>query len=225
MARISNSGDELHFLHNDADSEEYTRAAVDAYYYSNEVRDFALQYNPAYPVIANQTGFQINVNITNNCNAFYNGSSVNYFTSGGGCANTSFSSVIHHEYGHHLVGSGGSGQGTYGEGMSDTVSVLITGDPILAYGFQLNCNAGIRSAYNNIQYPCTNGIHFCGQLLSGCVWSTRNALSLTNPSTYRDIISNLTINSVLLPRASPPPNSSSSSGMPLANGVGSKGCV
>jgi hypothetical protein len=193
-----NSPGVVNFLHNNADSEEFTRAAVDAYYYSNEVRDFALTYNPAYPVVAFQTGFQINVNLNNNCNAFYNGSSVNYYTSGGGCANTAFSSVVHHEYGHHLVGSGGSGQGAYGEGMSDTVSVLITEDPILAYGFQLNCNSGIRSAYNNIQYPCSNGIHYCGQVLSGSVYRTMLELQATHPDTYRDIISNLTVNSILL---------------------------
>jgi hypothetical protein len=193
-----NTPGEAHFLHNAADSGEFTRAAGDAYFHSNEIRDFALQFNPAYPTIANQTGFQINVNINNNCNAFYNGSSVNYYTSGGGCANTSISSVIHHEYGHHLVNTGGSGQGAYGEGMSDTVSVIITEDPILAYGFQLNCNAGIRTAFNNIQYPCSGGIHFCGQVLSGSVYRTMLELQNTNPNDYNDIISNLTINSILM---------------------------
>jgi hypothetical protein len=35
-------------------------------------------------------------------------------------------------------------------------------------------------------------------LLSGCVWSTRNELLITNPTTYRDIISNLAVNAMLL---------------------------
>lgn len=188
----------VNFLHNAADSGEFTRAAVDAYYHSNVVRDFALKFNPDYPVIANETGFQINVNINNTCNAFYNGTSVNYYTSGGGCANTAISSVIHHEYGHHLVNTAGSGQGQYGEGMSDTVSVLITEEPILAFGFQLDCNSGIRTADNNIQYPCSSGIHFCGQVLSGSVYDTMLELQATYPGTYNDIISNLTINSILL---------------------------
>jgi hypothetical protein len=186
------------FLHNSANNEQYTRAAVDAYYHSNVVRDFALKYNPAYPTISTQTEFTINVNLNDNCNAFYNGNSVNYFTSGGGCANTAFASVVYHEYGHHLVNTAGSGQGQYGEGMSDTVGMLITEDPILGVGFQNNCNAGIRSAINTIQYPCSGGIHFCGQLISGCVWDTLNELKITHPATYLDIISNLTINSILL---------------------------
>jgi len=186
------------FLHNNADAEEFTRAAGDAYFYANEVRDFVLSVNPSYPTVSTQTGFQINVNLTNNCNAFYDGTSINFFTSGDGCANTAFSSVVHHEYGHHLVATGGSGQGAYGEGMSDTVSILITKDPILAYGFNSDCNDGIRSADNTLQYPCSGGIHFCGQLLSGSVWDTMQELMQTNPGNYSDIISSLTINSILL---------------------------
>jgi hypothetical protein len=47
-----------------------------------------------------------------------------------------------------------------------------------------------------MQYPCSGEIHTCGTLLSGCVWSLRNELLATNPSTYRDILSSLTIGSV-----------------------------
>jgi hypothetical protein len=192
------------FIHNDANPNELTRAEVNAYYHANVARDIALKYNPAYPVIAGQTEFTVNVNLGQNCNAFYNGTSINFYTSGGGCANTAFSVVVHHEYGHHLVASGGSGQGAYGEGMSDCIGVIITDDPVLAYGFQGNCSAGIRNADNDCQYltsgcsTCGSQIHACGQLLSGCVWSTRNELLATHPSTYRDTISNLTINSILL---------------------------
>ena len=75
-------------------------------------------------MIANQTAFTVNVNIGSNCNAFYNGSSINFYTSGGGCNNTAFSDVVHHEYGHHLVNVGGSGQGAYGEGQSDVMGGL-----------------------------------------------------------------------------------------------------
>jgi hypothetical protein len=49
-----------------------------------------------------------------------------------------------------------------------------------------------------MQYPCSGEIHYCGQLLSGCVWSTRNELYITNPTTYLSIISNLAVNAMLL---------------------------
>ena len=186
------------FMHNDANNSELIRAEVNAYYHSNIVRDFTLVQNPAYPVIANQSEFTVNVNLANNCNAFYNGSSINFYTSGGGCPNTAFSDVVHHEYGHHLVNVAGSGQGAYGEGMGDVMGVLIEDDPILGQGFQNNCSVGIRDARNNLQYPCSGEIHFCGQLISGCVWDTRNALGITNPDTALEIISNLAVNAMLV---------------------------
>ena len=186
------------FVHNASNSSEFIRAEVNAYVQSNIVRDFTLSFNPAYPVIANQTSFPVNVNINSSCNAFYDFSSINFFRAGGGCPNTANSMIVHHEYGHHLVEVGGSGQGAYGEGMGDVMGVLITDQPLLAPGFFGNCNSPLRTANNTLQYPCSGGIHFCGQLLSGSVWSTRNELLATNPGTYREILANLAVNSILL---------------------------
>jgi hypothetical protein len=82
--------------------------------------------------------------------------------------------------------------------MSDAIGVLITDQPILALGFYNNCASGLRTADNTMQYPCSGEIHFCGQLLSASIWDTRNELAVTNPATYRDIIADLTVNSILL---------------------------
>ena len=186
------------FVHNESNSSEFIRAEVNGYVQANIIRDFVIDINPGYPVIANQTNFTVNVNISSTCNAFYNGSSINFYRAGGGCPNTANSTIVHHEYAHHLVAVGGSGQGAYGEGMGDVMGVLITDQPLLALGFFGNCNVPLRNADNAMQYPCAGGIHFCGQLLSGCVWSTRNELLATNPDTYREIISHLAVNAILL---------------------------
>jgi len=188
------------FLHNEANTSQYNRAEVNAYVHANVIRDFALTYNPVYPVIYQQQEFTVNVNLGDVCNAYYDGNSINFFASGGGCPNTAFSTVVHHEYGHHLVNVGGSGQDAYGEGMGDVVGMLITDNPGLAYGFFGDCNSPMRSGDNNFQYPCTGEIHYCGQLLSGSVWSTRNALLQNYPNTYLEIISGLAINAILLHR-------------------------
>jgi hypothetical protein len=185
------------FMHNEDNLTEYDRAQVNGYVQANVVRDFTLNYNPAYPGLQ-ENEFPVNVNLNDNCNAFYDYSSINFFTSGGGCANTAFATVVHHEYGHHLVAMAGSGQGQYGEGQSDVMGVLITNDPILAYGFQSNCSQGIRTADNTLQYPCGGQIHYCGQLISGCVWDARLALEVNYPNTYMDIIANLAVNAILL---------------------------
>lgn len=189
------------FLHNSANSSEYYRGEVNAYLHSNVVRDFTLRYNPAYPVIYNQVEFPVYVNRNDGyCpgNAWYDYSSINFCRSGSGYPNTAFSTVVHHEYGHHLVSVGGSGQGAYGEGMGDVVGNMITDNPGAAWGFFGPCNQALRNADNTMQYPCSGEIHYCGQLISGCVWSTRDELAATHPLDYLDIISNLAVNSILL---------------------------
>ncbi len=186
----------VHFVHNNSWS-ELTSAEVNCYLEAHIVRDFALAANPSYPIIGTQSAWPINVNLDDNCNAFYNGSSINFFTSGGGCNNTGFGDVVHHEYGHHLVNVGGSGQGQYGEGMGDVMAMLITGRPEMGTGFR-TCDSGIRDADNRLQYPCASEIHYCGQLLSGCVWDTREALMVTEPERYEEILRALAVNSILL---------------------------
>ena len=178
-------------------------AQVNCYYESNMVRDLVLAANPSYPTIANQLSFTINTNIGNTCNAYYDGVSINFFQAGGGCNNTGFSTVVHHEYGHHVVQCGGSGQGQYGEGMGDVLSVLMSDESQLGVGFT-SCSSGIRNAANGCQYSasscstCGSEIHACGQLLSGAIWDLRNGLRTTYPTTYRTRLANLAINSVPL---------------------------
>ncbi len=178
------------FLHNPTTTNNLMTANVNTYVEANVVRDFVLSYEPGFPVIANQTGFDINTNIASSCNAFYDGSSINFYQAGGGCNNTAMADVIYHEYGHHLVNVTGNGQGQFGEGSGDSIGVLIEDDPVLGQGFS-NCGIGIRNANNTKQYPCSGGVHDCGQLISGCVWSTRNELLQTSPLNYLDISSEL----------------------------------
>jgi len=189
-----------YFMHNETNISELVRAEVNGYIHANTVRDYTLTYNPEYPTIYSQENFPVNVNINDVCNAYYDYSSINFFRSGGGCSNTAFSTVIHHEYGHHLVAVAGSGQGQYGEGLGDVMGVLISENPGLAYGFQNNCNVALRNADNNHQYPCGGEIHDCGQLLSGCVWDTYLELQASYPDEYRDIIGGLLVNSIPLHR-------------------------
>jgi hypothetical protein len=192
------------FLHNAPNMSSAARAQVNSYLHANVARDYALAYCPQFPVIGSEASFPINVNLALSCNAFYDGTSINFFAAGGGCANTGFGTVVHHEYGHHLVRLAGSGQGEYGEGMGDVMGVLITDEPVHARGFYGDCAAGSRTASNTCQYlptgcsTCGSGIHACGQLLSGSVWSTRTALRETDPATYREVISALAINAMLL---------------------------
>jgi hypothetical protein len=184
---------------NSANTDQTVRAGVNAYLQANVVRDMVVTANPAYPVIGSQLNFRINVAVSGTCNAFYDGSSINFYSSGGGCNNTAFFDVVHHEFGHHVVNTGGSGQGQYGEGMGDCMGVIISDQPVLGFGFQ-TCASGIRTANNTLQYPQGAGvaIHTAGQLLSGCVWSTRNELVSAGVADYQTLLKRLCVNSVPL---------------------------
>lgn len=200
---------EVNIVHNFADG-EILRAQVDAYIHSNIVRDHLLDINPAYPQIGTETEFEVNVNQTggicpNNAQYISAGPSTNYCLSSGGGPNMAWSVVVYHEYGHHIVQVGGSGQCQYGEGMSDAIGVLVTDESGTGFGFLGDCNNPLRDADNNCAYSsssctsnCGGPCHSCGRLISGCVWDTRTNLMATNPATYRDIIGSLTLNSVLL---------------------------
>ena len=200
----SSAGGALEFLHNPTNVLEDQRAEINAYIQANVVRDYTLSYLPTFPTIGTQTNWPVNVQVAGTCNAFYDGASINFYPAGNGCNNTAFSVVVHHEYGHHLVNRAGSGQGAYGEGYGDVIGVLVTDESLLAIGFQ-TCATGIRNANNSVQFVSGAGcssagseVHACGTLLSGCVWSTRTNLLASNPSDYRQIISDLGVNSVLL---------------------------
>ena len=191
------------FVHNIFNSDELNRAEVNAYVEANTVRDWILEALPDYPEISTQTEFSVVVNRTDVLcpgNAWYDPSplSINFCRAGGGRPNTAWSSVVHHEYGHHLVATGDSGQGAYGEGTGDVMSVIILDDPRVGLGFFGSCSGSLRNADNTLQYPCSGAIHFCGQLLSGCVWDTRNELVITAPDDYQTILMDLMVNSVLL---------------------------
>ena len=154
-------------------------ARANAYIHANLTRDFALSHSPSFPAIGLQYNFGTNVMLAAVCNAFYDGyeDTINFFGAGAGCDNTAFGSVVHHEYGHHLVAMAGSGQGAYGEGMGDVLGVLLGEASVTGVGFILGvCDNGLRDADNACQFDvnecssCGIEIHDCGQLLSGCVW-------------------------------------------------------
>ncbi|MBK8913765.1 MAG: hypothetical protein IPM64_04025 [Phycisphaerales bacterium] len=202
LTPTSTPGVHLHIPHNDANATEFQRAEVNAYVEANIIRDLVLQLNPLYPVVNAELGFPVLVNSSSLvCNARYTQTAIEFFRAASGCVNSAFAPVVHHEYGHHLVRVGGSGQGQYGEGMSDCMSILLSDSAILGQGFQSNCGAGIRSADNTRQYPCSdsqNGVHTCGTLLSGCLWDFREALLAANISPWQSVAAPLTLNSIML---------------------------
>ena len=204
------------FLHQDTTTPpERVLAQINAYKAANELRDQLLSYVPEYPVIAAQTNFRINVNVsdTQTCartgGAWFDGDSevhtINFCPRDEEHANTAFRSIVHHEYGHHIIDSAGSGQAEYGEGMADTIAMLFAKDPKIGVGYYLNqCSSPLRLANKLCKYDatqcttCSGGMYDCGSVLSGTVWDIWQQLDQTVPASSADLIRKLVFSSVLL---------------------------
>ncbi|MBL8762659.1 MAG: hypothetical protein JNM07_00130 [Phycisphaerae bacterium] len=142
-------------------------AQVNAFIGTTATHEYFKSRAPSY------TGLDIaipaNTNIASTCNAFFDGSSINFYSAGGGCVNTAYSTVISHEYGHFIVSTRGLAQGSFGEGYGDTVAMLLWNTPIVGEDFQGTGNHVRNPDQDNVPYPCGGEIHFCGETLAG-VW-------------------------------------------------------
>lgn len=121
-----------------------THSARTMYYHVNRIKEVGRSWLPANTWL--QGKMTVNVNINDTCNAFWQPSSgtVNFYRSGGGCANTGeIAAVALHEYGHGLDqndGGGTSPDAGTGETYGDFTSALVTHDSCIGPGFRTtNC--------------------------------------------------------------------------------------
>ncbi len=163
----------------------------------NDLRDWIRSVNPT-----DATGdfvYTANANIASSCNAFFNGSSINFYQAGGGCVNTAFSNVVMHEAGHWLNVLYGTGNGSdgMGEGNADIFAIYFHDDPIVGHDFcGLGCN--VRDGNNNRQFcgdtnpGCHGGVHANGEVWMGAAWKIRtrlrNTLGTSNARAISDAI-------------------------------------
>jgi len=117
------------------------------------------------------------------CNAFYNGPSVNFYTTAGGCnALSEVSDVMYHEYGHAITNRFWDWQGlsfdngAVGEGYSDIWACAITHSPLIGPGFYIGQpNSTIRRYDINPKvYPqdLVGQVHADGEIIAGAWWDT-----------------------------------------------------
>jgi hypothetical protein len=174
-------GDTLKF-DTTAAATKYTK--INAYYHTNVIHDFMKTKYPSF------TGYDVvfptRVDRTDgNCNAFYNGSSINFYEAGGagGCnATATIADVIYHEYGHgindkYYSSLGGNFQnGAMGEGYADVWALSIVRTPVIGPGFYASsASTGIRN-YNpdSKVYPkdIVGEVHADGEIIAGAWWDT-----------------------------------------------------
>ncbi len=146
---------------------EAKTAQANAFVHVSRVHDYFRDRAPGLTVL--DVPIEATVNVALACNAYYDGSSINFFASGGGCRNAAYSTIIAHEYAHHVAASLGLAQGAFGEGFCDSTALLLHDTGVFGAAFYdtglplRDIDAAMR------QYPCTGASHDCGQVLAG-VW-------------------------------------------------------
>jgi Zn-dependent metalloprotease len=129
-----------------------THASRTGFYHLTNINRKAATFLPTNAWLAGTV--QANMNINQTCNAFWDGSTVNFYRSGGGCSNTGeIAAVFLHEWGHGMdTNSGGaaSDKGT-GEAVGDTFAFLETKDPCIGQNFQPGANCFNCSACSGVR--------------------------------------------------------------------------
>jgi hypothetical protein len=108
------------------------------------------------------------VNVGGQCNAFWNGSSINFFQAGGNCPNMAYSDVVYHEYGHGVdARKGGIANGGYSEGFGDAMAILGTRQSCVGRDF-FGPGTCLREASDVISWPLgSDGVHAQGRRYAG----------------------------------------------------------
>jgi hypothetical protein len=155
-------------------------AERDVYYHGTLAHDYMKNIDSGLTALDYEMSG--NVNISQTCNAYWDGSSINFFQEGGGCANTGqIADVIYHEYGHGVT------QFTYAplapngamhEGFSDYLANTITDQPLVGIGFY-GPGSHLRNSDNDRTWPapeCGGQVHCVGEVIAGALWHMRENL-------------------------------------------------
>jgi hypothetical protein len=123
-----------------------------------------------------------NIDEDGECNAFYDGASINFFNIGGGCNATSLvADVVYHEYGHGINGTyynslGSSFQnGAMNEGYADYWAISLSNNPNMGAGFYTDNVDGIRRYdLEPKRYPedLVGEVHADGEIICGAWYDT-----------------------------------------------------
>ncbi|HEX4962143.1 MAG TPA: fibronectin type III domain-containing protein [Thermoanaerobaculia bacterium] len=130
-----------------------THASREQFYQVNRIKEVVKGWLPANTWL-NQV-LTVNVNLNQTCNAYWNGTTLNFFKSGGGCANTGeIAGVSLHEFGHGIDQNDGTGtapDGATGESYGDTTALIALHNSCLGAGFL----GGNCSGYGDACTSCT----------------------------------------------------------------------
>ncbi len=172
-----------------------THSSRTGFYELNKLKEMARGQLPSNTWLQNR--LTANMNINNTCNAFWNGSTVNFYRSGNGCANTGeIAGVFDHEWAHGMDANDVNGgiASPSGEGIADIYMALRLNTSCIGRGFRpgVNCSGngdpcldctGVRDIdylkkasgqphdYSWSNSTCGGQVHCVGHVYSEAVWS------------------------------------------------------
>ena len=159
-------------------------AQVQTFLATNIVKQFVrTQLDANMPTL--NDAITVNVNLNQDCNAFYDGKTINFFHASMKCQNTGLvQDVVFHEFGHALhseeiIDGVGSFDGGMSEGASDFLAASITGDAGMGRGFFYNNDAlrNLDPPFKEFVWPDdVQEIHHTGLIYGGTFWDLRKAL-------------------------------------------------
>lgn len=169
---------------------------LSAYYHTSLVHDYMKTVLPNFTALDIPLTTRVD-RTDGTCNAFFNGNSINFYTTAGGCnALSMVADVVYHEYGHAITNYFYSslGQnfqnGGMGEGYSDIFAITLNNSPILGIGFSAtNPNTSIRRYDINPKiFPqnLVGQVHADGEIICGAWY--RTAQNIGNEDTMMRIL-------------------------------------
>ncbi|HEV7508002.1 MAG TPA: hypothetical protein VGS07_24170 [Thermoanaerobaculia bacterium] len=130
-----------------------THATREQFYQVNRIKEVGRGWLPTNTWLGQK--LRVNVNLNQTCNAYWNGTTLNFFKSGGGCNNTGMiAGVSLHEYGHGLDQNDGTGtapEGGTGESYGDLTATIAVHSSCVGPGFL----GGNCAGYGNACTSCT----------------------------------------------------------------------
>ncbi len=197
-----------------------THSSRSGFYELNRIKETGRAQLPSNNWLTNQ--LTANMNINNNCNAFWNGSTVNFYRSGGGCANTGeIAGVFVHEWGHGMDANDVNGgiASPSGEGIADIYTALRLNDSCIGRNFlsspcsgngdpcitctgvrdidYLQRQSGNPHDYSWSNANCGGSVHCVGGVYSEAVWSLWKRILPAapynmDPNTAHELVTRLT---------------------------------
>lgn len=144
-------------------------AQLNAFHYVDQGYRLFTESAGGFPAMS--TPVNATTGMSGTCNAYYDPSQqlLRFLRAGGGCVDSAYSSVVLHEFGHHVVNSLNLSQGAFGEGYGDSLAIVFLQDGIVGRDFAGSGNHVRNVSASSVTVPCSSSIHFCGQAL-GKFW-------------------------------------------------------